>query len=190
MWQLEDGVHQVLAVGSQRLVEALFHALAISEDEVGSLLDASVVRAHQDSCSGRGGPKKNAPGRSRGGFSPKTHAVVGTYGRALHLEVSEGQAHYSTYSSRPLDYIIGKARIADTAYDSDRFRAEIAGRGIKAVIPSLPSRLRNFHLNRRLYRKRIKVEHFLHHLKRIRLAATGYEKTSRNFLAVLYTACI
>jgi transposase len=37
---------------------AIFKVLAISDDEVGSLMDGSVVRSHQDSCSGEGGPKK------------------------------------------------------------------------------------------------------------------------------------
>ena len=46
------------------------------EEKVGSILDASIVRAHQDAAGGRGGPAANALGRSRGGFSTKLHAVV------------------------------------------------------------------------------------------------------------------
>ena len=38
----------------------IFKALAITDDEIGSLMDGSVVRAHQDSCGGDGGPKKTA----------------------------------------------------------------------------------------------------------------------------------
>ena len=36
----------------------IFRATVISDDEVGGILDGSVVRAHQDSSGGRGGPKK------------------------------------------------------------------------------------------------------------------------------------
>lgn len=36
----------------------IFHALALSDDEVGVLLDGSVVRAHQDAAGGKGGPQK------------------------------------------------------------------------------------------------------------------------------------
>ncbi len=36
----------------------IFHALAVSDDEVGVLLDGSVVRAHQDAAGGKGGPQK------------------------------------------------------------------------------------------------------------------------------------
>jgi transposase len=35
--------------------ERLFKELAIEPDEVGSLLDASIVRAHQDAAGGKGG---------------------------------------------------------------------------------------------------------------------------------------
>lgn len=135
-------------------------------------------------------PKKNALGRSRGGFSTKIHAVVDTFGRPLHLVISPGQAHDSTISSLLLPHVIGRACIADTAYDSDKFRAQIAALGIKAVIPNHPARLKRFSLNRRLYQKRVNVEHLFHHLKRFRRAATRYEKTSQNFLAILYAACI
>ena len=38
--------------------DAIFKALAITDDEVGSLIDGSVIRAHQDSCGGKGGTKK------------------------------------------------------------------------------------------------------------------------------------
>lgn len=36
----------------------IFRAAAVSEDDVGGILDSSVVRAHQDASGGRGGPKK------------------------------------------------------------------------------------------------------------------------------------
>ena len=36
----------------------IFRAAAVSDDDVGGILDSSVVRAHQDASGGRGGPKK------------------------------------------------------------------------------------------------------------------------------------
>lgn len=36
----------------------IFRAVALNDDQVGGMLDASVVRAHQDAAGGRGGPKK------------------------------------------------------------------------------------------------------------------------------------
>lgn len=38
--------------------QELFQAIAIDEEELGSMIDATIVRAHQDASGGRGGPKK------------------------------------------------------------------------------------------------------------------------------------
>ena len=43
-------------------------------DQTGSLVDATIARAHQDAAGGKGGPEVNDLGRSRGGFSTKIHA--------------------------------------------------------------------------------------------------------------------
>ena len=50
--------------------EAIFKSLALSEDDVASLMDGSEVRAHQDSCGGQGGPKKTRS-VARAGASPR-----------------------------------------------------------------------------------------------------------------------
>jgi len=39
-------------------------------------------------------------------------------------------------------------------------------------------------------RKRYRVEVFFHRLKRFRALATRYEKSARNYLALLHIACI
>ena len=36
----------------------IFRAACVEEDDIGAMLDASIVRAHQDAAGGRGGPKK------------------------------------------------------------------------------------------------------------------------------------
>jgi transposase len=36
----------------------IFRAVTLNDDEVGGMLDASIVRAHQDAAGGRGGSKK------------------------------------------------------------------------------------------------------------------------------------
>ncbi len=36
----------------------IFRASAVTDEDVASILDASIVRAHQDAAGGRGGPKK------------------------------------------------------------------------------------------------------------------------------------
>lgn len=88
-----------------------------------------------------------------------------------------------------LDYARGAALIGDTGYDSNDFRAEIRNRGLKAVIHSKPERKRALPLDRKLYKQRYLVERFFHSLKRFRAIATRFEKTARNFLALLHVAC-
>ena len=83
----------------------------------------------------------------------------------------------------------GKALIADTGYDSNRFRQAIRDHGMKPVIASKPERPRKLPKSRALYAKRYLVECFFHQLKRFRAIATRFEKTARNFLALTQVAC-
>jgi transposase len=129
-------------------------------------------------------------GRSRGGFSSKLHVLVDTKSRPLHVEVTPGQQHDSTMAEALLPYTHGGALIADTAYDSDAIIAAVRARGLKPVIHCNPTRKRNRRrLDRKLYRIRYLVEVFFHNLKRFRAIATRYEKTQRNYLALVHLVC-
>ena len=88
-----------------------------------------------------------------------------------------------------LDHAQGKALIGDAGYDSDRFRQAIRDKGMKPVIGSKPERPRKLPKSRELYGKRYLVELFFHELKRFRAIATRYEKTARNYLALVQLAC-
>ena len=88
-----------------------------------------------------------------------------------------------------LDHARGRAFIGDTGYDSNELRREIRARDLKPVIHSKPERKRALPLDRTLYRKRYLVEVFFHNLKRCRAVATRYEKTARNYLALIQVAC-
>jgi transposase len=83
----------------------------------------------------------------------------------------------------------GKALIADTGYDSNRFRQAVRDKGMKPVIGSKPERPRKLPKSRELYGKRYLVECFFHNLKRFRAIATRFEKTASNFLALTQLAC-
>ena len=84
----------------------------------------------------------------------------------------------------------GKALIGDSGYDSDEFVHNVRRRGMRVVICCNPTR--KWHrrrLDKRLYRTRFRVEVFFHHLKRLRAVATRYDKTARNYLAIVHLAC-
>ncbi|EJT01277.1 hypothetical protein RCCGE510_31171 (plasmid) [Rhizobium sp. CCGE 510] len=78
--------------------------------------------------------------------------------------------------------------MADTAYDSDRLRQAIADKGAKAVIPNNPSRARKYPLDKQLYAQRYLVECCFSKLKQFRRIATRYEKTVRNYRAMIALA--
>jgi len=59
---------------------------------------------------------------------------------------------------------------------------------MKAVIPSHPTHSVTHRWDKRLYRIRYRVECFFHNLKRCRRIATRYEKTGRNYLALVHLA--
>lgn len=80
--------------------------------------------------------------------------------------------------------------MADTAYDSDRLRAVIADKKALAVIPNNPSRARKYPLDRHLYTQRHLIECCFSKLKQFRRVATRYEKTARNYRAVVTIAAI
>ena len=128
-------------------------------------------------------------GRSRGGVSTKLHVVVDFKGRPLHVALTPGQRHEMIVADELLKHARGGALIADAGYDSNRFRQAVRDRRMKPVISSKPERPRKFPKVRKLYEKRYLVEIFFHHLKRFRAVATRYEKTARNFLALVQLAC-
>lgn len=87
-----------------------------------------------------------------------------------------------------LDFARGAALIGDTGYDSNDFIEEVKARDIRPVIHAKPERKKKHRLDRKLYRKRYIVEVFFFNLKRFRAIATRYEKTARNYLALVQLA--
>jgi transposase len=83
-----------------------------------------------------------------------------------------------------------KAVMADAAYDADHLRQAIAGKGAIAVIPSNPSRALKPPLDKHLYAQRHLVECCFSKLKQFRRVATRFEKTARNYLAIVTLAAI
>lgn len=80
--------------------------------------------------------------------------------------------------------------MADTAYDADHLRLAIAEKDARAVIPNNPSRTKKHPLDKHLYAQRHLVECCFSRLKQFRRVATRFEKTARNYLAVITLAAI
>ena len=78
--------------------------------------------------------------------------------------------------------------MADAAYDADPLRQAIAAKGAVAVIPNNPSRARKYPLDNPLYAQRHLIECCFSKLKQFRRVATRFEKTARNYLAIVTLA--
>lgn len=138
-----------------------FHAAG----EVSALLvDSTIVRAHSSAA---GAPKKNggqeteALGRSRGGFTTKLHAAVSAeFWFPLRFTLTAGQRHDITQGPALIAGYTSNAVIADAAYDSDAFGAEIAAQDAVAVIRPCKSRVEDRPYDKVLYKLRNVIERF------------------------------
>ncbi len=82
-------------------------------------------------------------------------------------------------------------RAADKACDADWIREMIREQGAIDVIPSKSNRKLPKDFDAEIYKERNKIERFLGRIKAsFRRIATRYEKTSRNFLAMIKLASV
>ncbi len=138
--------------------------------------------------------EQEALGRSRGGFSTKVHAVCDALGNPLAFTLTGGQRNDITQAEPLLDAVVMseedaaavRAVLADKGYDADRFVERIESLGAEAVIPSRKNRKAPREHDVELYKDRNKVERFFGRIKHYRRVATRYEKTARNYLAMLH----
>ena len=138
--------------------------------------------------------EREALGRSRGGFSTKVHVVCDALGNPLVLTLTGGQRGDITEAEPLLDAVALTAQdteairavLADKGYDSNAFVAQIEALGAEAVIPSRKNRTVARDHDAELYKDRNKVERFFGRIKHYRRVATRYEKTARNYLAMLH----
>lgn len=101
-----------------------------------------------------------------------------------------GQKGDAPQAEALIEGLPARAVMADTAYDADYLRQAIAEKGALAVIPNNPSRATKHKLDKHLYAQRHLIECCFSKLKQFRRVATRFEKTARNYLAVVTLAAI
>jgi transposase len=109
-------------------------------------------------------------------------------GCPVRFTLTAGQKGDAPQAEPMIEALPAEIVMADAAYDSDRLRDMIAGKGAIAVIPNNPSRARKYPLDKHLYAQRHLVECCFSKLKQFRRVATRFEKTARNYLAVVTIA--
>jgi transposase len=128
-------------------------------------------------------------GRSRGGLTTKTRALVDACGLPIALKLTEGQAHDGRAAADMLGSLnAGDILLADAAYDSDALRQDLAARGAWANVKPLRNRRAKPAFSSFLYRYRNLVERFFNKIKHFRAIATAYDKTAENYLATVQLA--
>lgn len=151
-------------------------------------LDATHIKVHQDASTG-GQQEAQAMGMTKGGLNTKVTALVDGAGRALQLAAAPGQ-QAEVRAVEAIELPAGKRVVADKGYDSDAFRQSIRTRGSTPCIPPRQHRKDPVRWHRGWYRKRHQVENFFQRIKRLRRAATRYEKLALHFLGFLHLAAV
>jgi len=135
------------------------------------------------------GAEANAIGRSRGGRTTKVHLVVDALGLPVEFAVTVGQQHDSQSAPALITKVDPKILLGDKAYDVDAIRQALQARNAVAVIPPKANRRAPATFDKELYKARSAVECSLNLLKQARRFATRYEKTLRNYSAVVAIGC-
>lgn len=109
-------------------------------------------------------------------------------GCPVRFHLTAGQVGDAPQAMALIENLPAKVVMADTAYDADYLRQAIADKQAIAAIPNNPSRTRKYPLDKQLYAQRHLVECCFSKLKQFRRVATRFEKTARNYLAILTLA--
>jgi transposase len=174
-WHLADDAGSAGGRGSDGLAEHRQHYLQ----------GTSLLRRRKR------GAHTQAIGRSRGGRTTKIHAVANASGRLIGFDLTPGQMGDVRSAEGLIDKLPKAARVlADTAYDSDKFREFLIARGSTPVIKPNPTRKKVPPFDKAAYKGRNVIERAFSHLKDWRRVATRYDKLARNFRATITIALL
>ncbi|MEZ4527743.1 MAG: IS5 family transposase [Desulfobacterales bacterium] len=152
---------------------------------------STAIRAHPCAAGAlkkHGGQEKQALGRSRGGFSTKTHIAADAPGNPLKFILTPGQNHDIAQAEALTDDFPSTAVPADKGYDSDQFRKHLQQRGTAPVIPSRSSRKNPQDYDRHLYKERHLVECFINKIKHFIHIFSRFDKLAGRYLPFLHFA--
>lgn len=122
-------------------------------------------------------------------MNSKLHAVCDGEGRPVLLLLTEGQKSDHGGAAMLLPALPpARELLADRGYDSNRFRAELAARGITPCIPSTKSRKTPLPYDKVLYRQRHRIENMFGRLKDWRRVATRYDRCAHTFFSAICIA--
>jgi transposase len=151
-------------------------------------------------------PADHALGRSRGGLSCKIHILCDRRGHPLHFHLTAGQRHEASvfdqlmvgadeqlfdHDGEPIAWPVALA--GDRGYRAEWIDEYLLELNIQPVIPSKENQDREARLvafDKLAYRARNTVERLIGWLKECRRIFSRYEKTAKNFGAMIRMAFI
>lgn len=105
------------------------------------------------------------------------------------FEITEGQRHDILPAKELVGRVLSRCLLADKAYDAYDFREALNAQGCAQVIPRNRSHARRTSYDSELYKARSEIECTFNLLKQARRFATRYEKTLRNYAAIVAIGC-
>jgi transposase len=111
-------------------------------------------------------------------------------GRPLDFTVTAGQVHECSQAEALLSGREAKWVLGDKGYDSDRILRFIQAMPATPVIPPKVNRSHPGPFDRERYKLRHWIENLFNKLKQYRSLATRYDKTARNYAAMVALGCI
>jgi len=168
--------------------EALHNGCIHLPDLQSVFIDSTVVRAHPCAAGAAGSQAKDEGlGRSRGGFSPKVHAIADALGNPLDFGLTGGQASDIGQAESLLELTPEgtQALVGDKGYDSDAFVRAIQARDMEAVIPPRSHRTEARECDWFIYRERHLIECFFNKIKHYRRIFSRFEKLAHNYMGFL-----
>jgi len=113
---------------------------------------------------------------------------------ALTFSLSPGQAHdgvegrklLSGWKDRPQNLPL----VMDRAYEGDETRQLVLDLGFEPVVPPKSNRLKPWHYNKTLYKRRNEIERLFRRLKGFRRIFSRFEKLDTMFRAFIHFALI
>lgn len=153
------------------------------------MIDGTYVHAHKHGAGARHtSGASQAPGRSRGGFTSKIHAVMDALGNLMVFTITAGQSSEYPQASNLLTRYHNTTIPADKGYDSSSLIDALHQQGCEAVIPSRRTNRHPQTIDRHLYKERHLIETFFNKIKEYRKIATRYDKLSEVFAAFVCLA--
>lgn len=116
--------------------------------------------------------------------------LVDAVGKPVEFKLTGGEAHDSTEA---IPLLTGKSPafvMGDKAYDANKIIEFIVSLEAQVVIPPTKNRREQRDYDHDRYKTRNLVERFFNRLKQFRRIATRYEKTARNFSAMVSLGCV